>query len=164
MVCFVTAINISIFKFLSILNIQLHSRNSRERNFPKFQYLIWLCLTRVYGFLRLCTKPQIQFYSSKELVSESPRTGNLLKKPRTYLVCTRKRMLRAPSLAIFVICAIFVHTREWDHGTQVGVEPLHYILQVYLVKILKIYYIGKIILKGLFYPSLSTGFPGSQKL
>ena len=37
-------------------------------------------------------------------------------------MCTRKRILRACSLAIYIICANFVHTRECGHSTQVGVE------------------------------------------
>ena len=36
----------------------------------------------------------------------------------------QKRISRALSFAIYVIVQLFVHTREWDRSTQVGVEPV----------------------------------------
>ena len=38
-------------------------------------------------------------------------------------MCTRKNILQASSLTIYVICEPFVHTRECGRIAEVGVEP-----------------------------------------
>ena len=86
MIYAVTAITKSIFNISPILNIQLHSWESYECNFPLFNSNIWYSysLQEYVVFLIFCTNLNFSFIDKRDIFSSQLVLEIYVRKPRKY--------------------------------------------------------------------------------